>query len=217
MKLYDYFRSSAAYRVRIALNLKGVEPENALRAPAQGRRSASQDYLARQSAGPRAGARARRRRACSRSRSRSSSTSTRRIRRRRCCRAARSSVRACAPSRWRSPATSIRSTTCACCTTSKRHARRGRRAEGRVVPVLGRRRLRGARDRSWRATPPTGAFCHGDAPTLADICLVPQLANARRFNVDLAPYPDARCASTRTCRALPAFAAAAPELQPDAE
>ncbi|MEO8303402.1 MAG: maleylacetoacetate isomerase [Betaproteobacteria bacterium] len=62
----------------------------------------------------------------------------------------------------------------------------------------------------------TGAFCHGATPTLADICLVPQLANARRFKLDLAPYPtllriDAACAE------LPAFSDAAPATQPDAE
>ena len=61
----------------------------------------------------------------------------------------------------------------------------------------------------------TGAFCHGDAPTLADICLVPQVANARRYKVDLTPYPTIVRIDAR-CRELPAFAAAAPEKQPDA-
>lgn len=62
----------------------------------------------------------------------------------------------------------------------------------------------------------TGPFCFGDAPTLADLCLVPQLANARRFKVDVSVYPrllEAEAAAT----ALAAFADAAPEKQPDAE
>jgi maleylacetoacetate isomerase len=62
----------------------------------------------------------------------------------------------------------------------------------------------------------TGAFCHGDAPGLADLCLVPQLANARRFGLDLAPYPRV-LAVEAACAALPAFVAAAAEKQPDAE
>ncbi len=61
-----------------------------------------------------------------------------------------------------------------------------------------------------------GPFCFGTTPTLADICLVPQLYNARRFGVDLAPYPRLLRAEA-TAQAEPAFAAAAPERQPDAE
>ena len=61
-----------------------------------------------------------------------------------------------------------------------------------------------------------GRFCLGDTPTLADVCLVPQVANANRFKVDLAPYPRIR-AIDAACHALPAFAAAHPARQPDAE
>ena len=64
--------------------------------------------------------------------------------------------------------------------------------------------------------PETGRFCHGDAPTLADVVLVPQVYNARRFEVDLAPYPTIRRIEA-ACLALPAFDAARPENQPDAE
>lgn len=61
-----------------------------------------------------------------------------------------------------------------------------------------------------------GPFCFGDAPTLADLCLVPQFANARRFGVDVAVYPRLLKAEA-AAKALAAFADAAPEKQPDAE
>jgi|SoiMethySBSTD1v2_1073268.scaffolds.fasta_scaffold95675_3 maleylpyruvate isomerase len=61
-----------------------------------------------------------------------------------------------------------------------------------------------------------GKFCFGDTPTLADICLVPQLGNARRFGCDLSLYPNITSIE-KVCLALPAFADAAPEKQPDAE
>lgn len=66
------------------------------------------------------------------------------------------------------------------------------------------------------ANPDRGRFCHGDAPGLADLCLVPQLFNARRFDCDLAPCPTL-VAIDAACRQLSAFRDAAPENQPDAE
>lgn len=65
-------------------------------------------------------------------------------------------------------------------------------------------------------SPDTGTYCHGQTPGLADLCLVPQLYNARRFQVDLSAYPtlvriDAACAE------LDAFLQAAPEAQGDAQ
>lgn len=63
--------------------------------------------------------------------------------------------------------------------------------------------------------PSTGAFCDGEVPTLADCCLVPQVYNARRFGLDLSPYPTITRIE-QACLALPAFDAARPENQPDA-
>ncbi|WP_439532284.1 maleylacetoacetate isomerase [Polymorphobacter sp.] len=59
-----------------------------------------------------------------------------------------------------------------------------------------------------------GGWCFGAAPTLADVCLVPQMANADRMNCDLAPYPRLRAAREHAA-IHPAFMAAAPQNQPD--
>ncbi len=60
-----------------------------------------------------------------------------------------------------------------------------------------------------------GRHLYGASVTLADVCIVPQMANARRFNCDVAPYPTLRaiCAHLES---LPAFVQAAPAAQPDA-
>ena len=62
------------------------------------------------------------------------------------------------------------------------------------------------------AAPRAGAFLFGDEPSVADICLVPQLYNARRFSVPISDYPALRRAD-ETASAHPAFAAAHPDLQ----
>ncbi|CAN5321593.1 maleylacetoacetate isomerase [soil metagenome] len=58
-------------------------------------------------------------------------------------------------------------------------------------------------------------FCFGDMPSLADCCLVPQVYNAERFKTDLTPFPALRAVAAR-CARHPAFAAAHPNTQPDA-
>ena len=62
----------------------------------------------------------------------------------------------------------------------------------------------------------TGAFCHGDTPTMADCCLIPQIYNADRFGCDLSGYPTAMRINA-SCLKLDAFQRALPEVQPDAE
>ncbi|MBX3712495.1 MAG: maleylacetoacetate isomerase [Lysobacter sp.] len=60
-----------------------------------------------------------------------------------------------------------------------------------------------------------GEFCEGDTPSIADCCLIPQVYNARRFGVDLAPFPIIQQIEA-SCLARPEFDAARPEHQPDA-
>jgi maleylacetoacetate isomerase len=62
----------------------------------------------------------------------------------------------------------------------------------------------------------TGPFAHGDRPGLADCCIVPQLYNARRFGIDLGPMPRLR-AIDRACATLPAFARAHPDALADTD
>ncbi|MGF6272650.1 maleylpyruvate isomerase [Massilia sp. UYP11] len=66
--------------------------------------------------------------------------------------------------------------------------------------------------RRQRASP----FCHGDTPGMADVFLVPQMFNAQRFGADLSAFPLAGAIVER-CDSLPAFGAAHPARQPDAE
>jgi len=63
---------------------------------------------------------------------------------------------------------------------------------------------------------PGGPYAFGAHVTLADLCLVPQVFNARRFKVDMAKYPKIAAAEA-ACMKLPAFDGARPENQPDAE
>ena len=60
-----------------------------------------------------------------------------------------------------------------------------------------------------------GSFCAGATPTMADACLIPQLYNARRFNLDLSQYPRL-LRIEQACASLPAFERAHPDAQPDA-
>ena len=66
-----------------------------------------------------------------------------------------------------------------------------------------------------QADPARGDFCFGNTPTLADVYLIPQIESARRFKVDLTPYPAIQHID-KACASLAAFQRAAPGLQPDA-
>jgi len=71
-----------------------------------------------------------------------------------------------------------------------------------------------ALEESLRRRPRAGAFCFGDRPTMADLYLVPQVMNGRRYGCDLTPYP-LITAIDEACRALPAFQDGMPERQSD--
>ena len=213
MKLYDYFRSSAAYRVRIALNLKGLAPERAfihLRRGAQ----RGDDYLALNPQGlvP------------------SLVTDDGDV-----------LTQSLAIIEWLDetqprppllppdPVGRARVRSLALAIACDIHPLNNLRVLNYLTGTLGATEAqRNGWYRYWcdvglealetnlAREVATGSFCHGDVPTVADICLVPQLANARRVDLDLAPYPTLLRIET-ACNALPAFADAAPSRQPDAE
>jgi maleylpyruvate isomerase len=74
----------------------------------------------------------------------------------------------------------------------------------------------GALEAQLARDPAPGRFCYGDTPTIADCFLVPQVYNASRFDIDMAPYPRI-AAIDAACAQLPAFQAAHPAQQPDTE
>ena len=73
-----------------------------------------------------------------------------------------------------------------------------------------------ALERRLAGEPATGRFCHGDRPTMADVCLVPQVVSSARWGTDLGPYPTVRRIHD-ACMALEPFVRAMPANQPDAE
>ena len=213
MKLYDYFRSSAAYRVRIALNLKGVVPERAfvhLRNNVQ----RSDDYLALNPQGlvPMLVAD-------------DGTVLTQSL-------AIIEYLDEAYPAPPFLPAAPVeraRVRGIALEIACDIHPLNNLRVLQYLKNTLGvseeqkdawykywiyvgleALETRLARDRA------TGRFCHGDAPTLADVCLVPQLANARRMNIDVGPYPTLTRIEAAAI-SLPAFVDATPAKQPDAE
>ena len=74
----------------------------------------------------------------------------------------------------------------------------------------------GPLEKTLSQSPQTGPFCHGAAPTMADACLVPQIFNAQRSEISLAPYPTVMRIFSN-CMRLEAFDKAQPSKQPDAE
>jgi maleylacetoacetate isomerase len=213
VKLYSYFRSSAAYRVRIALNLKGLAPEHAFVHLRQGRQT-EPDYLALNAQGlvpalvTDEGA-----------------VLTQSL-------AIIEWLEEVQPEPALLPRTALeraRVRSIALAIACEIHPLNNLRVLNYLRDALhAQEDVRNAWYRHWcelglgalesrlAGEAATNRFCHGEAPTLADVCLVPQLANARRVAIDVADYPTlARI--ERTCNALPAFAAAAPSRQPDAE
>lgn len=212
MKLYDYFRSSAAYRVRIGLNLKGLSPERTYVHLANGRQNdaafravnpqgllpaleeggeiltqslAILEYLDETHPQP--------------------------------------------PFLPADPLGRARVRSIAASIACDIHPLNNLRVLNYLTGTLGvSKEQRAGWYRYWviigfealetrlAREPATARFCHGDTPTLADICLVPQVANARRFDIDLSSFPTL-VRIDAACNELAAFADAAPAKQPDAE
>ena len=97
-------------------------------------------------------------------------------------------------------------------TAQIRSRRRGRLAAGDITGSGSAF----ARSKSWSSAMAAKQHCYGDAVTLVDVLLVPQLFSARRFGFDLEPFPRLRAIGAHLEK-LPAFAKAAPQAQPDAE
>jgi maleylpyruvate isomerase len=213
MKLYDYFRSSAAYRVRIALNLKGLEPSRAFVHLRKGAQRAD-DYLALNAQGlvP----------ALALDDGTLLTQSLAIIE-------YLEETEPQPPLLPRAAAARARVRSIALAVACDIHPLNNLRVLLYLKNTLGvADEQKDAWYKYWvdvglealekqlSRDAATGRFCHGDTPTLADICLVPQLANARRMAVDTTPYPTL-IRIEAACAALPAFADAAPERQPDAE
>jgi maleylacetoacetate isomerase len=214
MRLYDYFRSSAAYRVRIALNLKGVVPDERPFVHLRMGNQRAQDYLALNPQGLVPAL------ALDDGTVLTQSLAIVEF---------LDETHPQPPLLPADPEGRARVRSIALAIACEIHPLNNLRVLNYLIGTLGVSRDQKdgwyrywidvgfeALEKSLSRDPATGRFCHGDAPTLADVCLVPQLANARRFSIDLSPYPTLVRIESE-CNALPAFASAAPAKQPDAE
>jgi maleylacetoacetate isomerase len=214
VKLYDYFRSSAAYRVRIALNLKGVTPADRTFVHLRMGSQRAQDYLALNPQGlvP----------ALELDDGRVLTQSLAIVEYLDETHPQPPLLPADAAGRARVRAIALG---IAC----EIHPLNNLRVLNYLTGTLGATDAQRngwykywidvgfeALERQLERDDDTGTFCHGESPTLADVCLVPQLASARRFKVDISPYPTLTRIDA-ACNALSAFAQAAPSRQPDAE
>jgi maleylacetoacetate isomerase len=214
VKLYDYFRSSAAYRVRIALNLKGVKPDERTFVHLRMGGQRAQDYLALNPQGlvP----------AIALDDGTVLTQSLAIIQ-------YLEETYPEPPLLPPDPVARARVRAIALAIACEIHPLNNLRVLNYLIGTLGvsREQKDGwyrywidvgfeALERTLAQDGATGRFCHGEQATLADICLVPQMANARRFEIDLSPYPTL-IRIEAACNALPAFADAAPARQPDAE
>jgi len=214
MKLYDYYRSSAAYRVRIALNLKGVVPDERTSVHLRMGNQRAQDYLSLNPQGLVPALQLDEAHVLTQSL------------------AICEYLEETQPAPPLLPADALgraRVRAIALAIACEIHPLNNLRVLNYLLHTLG---VSAEQKDGWykywvdvglealetqlAREPATGRFCHGEAPTLADVCLVPQLANARRVKIDLSPYPTLTRIEA-ACLALPAFAAAVPERQPDAE
>ena len=214
MRLYDYFRSSAAYRVRIALNVKGVRPDERTYVHLRMGNQRAQDYLALNPQGlvPALALD-------------DGHVLTQSL-------AIVEYLEETHPEPPLLPRDAVgraRVRSIALAIACEIHPLNNLRVLNYLIGTLGATREQKdgwyrywidvgfeALEKRLARDAATGTFCHGEQPTLADVCLVPQIANARRFDIDMSPYPTL----TRiegACLALPAFAHAAPARQPDAE
>ena len=214
MKLFDYFRSSAAYRVRIALKLKGIEPDERTFVHLRMGNQRAQDYLALNPQGlvP----------AIALDDGAVLTQSLAIIE-------YLDETHREPPLLPHDPVGRARVRAIALSIACEIHPLNNLRVLNYLIGTLGvsREQKDGwyrywidvgfeALEKTLSRDRATGRFCHGDTPTVADVCLIPQMANARRFEIDLSPYPTLiRIESA--CNALPAFAEAAPARQPDAE
>lgn len=213
MKLIGYFRSSAAYRVRIALNLKGIAVEHASRHLRKGEQR-SPDYAAinPQKLVPAL--------ALDTGEVLTQSLAILEY---------LEETHPQPPLLPRDPVGRARVRALALIPTADIHPIQNLRVMGYLREKFGQTEESAfGWSRHWIETgfdayeasiandPRTGTFSHGEAPTMADLCLIPQVFNAARFKVDMKRYPTIQRIYD-SCMRLPTFDAAQPAKQPDAE